>query len=230
MVTPPVRVLGGPAGRGDDVLVARAAADAAGDGGADLVLGRVRVLVEQRAHGHLHPRRAEAALERVHLVEALLDGVELAVDLERLDRADLVPGGHRREDRARLHGLAVEQHDAGAAVGGVAAPVRAGQVERLADEVHEQLARLDVVRDLLAVDGHRHVHVRGLLVRRAVGRPAQRADGEHAGEMALVVDRPAAVGARRAVLGGDLRPPARTAPPTASARAAAPRRGSGGWW
>src|SRR5215207_10610142 len=83
-------VLRGPAGRGHDVLVARAAADAAGDRGADLVLGRVRVLVEQRAHGHLHPRRAEAALQRVLLVEALLDRVEPAVDLERLHRAHLV--------------------------------------------------------------------------------------------------------------------------------------------
>src|SRR3954452_9585277 len=87
-------VLGGPAGRRDDVLVPGASADAAGDGGADLVLGRIRVLVEQGADRHLHPRRAEAALEGVHLVEPLLDRVELAPYRERLDRADLVAGGH----------------------------------------------------------------------------------------------------------------------------------------
>src|SRR5215217_9279569 len=72
-------VLGRPAGGRHDVLVARAAADAARYRGADLVLGRVRVLVEQRAHRHLHARGAEAALECVALVEALLDGVEPAV-------------------------------------------------------------------------------------------------------------------------------------------------------
>ena len=175
--------------------------------------------------GHQHPGRAEAALQRVLLVEALLDRVELAVDLERLDGADLVALAHRRQHRARLDRLAVHQHDAGAAVGRVAAPVGAGQAERLADEVDEQQARLDVARDLLAVDGDRDVHESGLLAQGARGRAAQRALGEHAGEMALVVDRPAAVGARRAVLRRRSRRPARTAPPTAPCRAAAPRRG-----
>ena len=61
--------------------------------------------------------------------------------------------------------------------------------------------------DLLAVDRHRDVHVRPP-VQRARRRAAQRALGEHAGEMALVVDRAAAVGARRAVLRRRSRPPA----------------------
>src|SRR3954451_8598048 len=78
----PVLVLGSPLDRGDDVLVARAATDRAGDRGADLMLGRLRVLVEQCACGHEHPRRAEAALQGVLLVEALLDRVELPVRLE----------------------------------------------------------------------------------------------------------------------------------------------------
>ena len=116
------------------------------------MVGRVGVLVEQGARRHQHPGRAEAALQRVQLVEALLDRVELAVDLERLDRADLVALAHRREDRARLDRLAVHLDDAGAAVRGVAAPVGAGQAGRLADEVNEQQARLDLAGDLLAVD------------------------------------------------------------------------------
>src|SRR3954449_3203589 len=74
-------VLGGPADRRDDVLVARAAADAAGDRGADLVLGRVRIRVQQPAPGHQHAGGAEAALQRVLLVEALLHRIELAVAL-----------------------------------------------------------------------------------------------------------------------------------------------------
>src|SRR3954469_21931569 len=82
-------VLGRPADRRDDVLVARAAADAAGDRGADLLLARVGVLIQQPAPGHQHAGGAEAALQRVVLVEALLHGVERAVRLERLDRADL---------------------------------------------------------------------------------------------------------------------------------------------
>ena len=143
---------GRPAGRGDDVLVARAAADRAGDRHPDLVLGRVGVVVQQRPRGHQHPGRAEPALERVALVEALLDRVQHAVDLERLDGADLVALAHRGQRGAGLQRLAVHQHDAGAAVGCVAAPVRAGQALGVADEVHEQRARLDVARDGLAVD------------------------------------------------------------------------------
>src|SRR6185503_8875346 len=45
-----------------------------------------------------------------------------------------------------------------AAVRGVAAPVRAGQPGRVADEVDQQLARLDVARHLFPVDGDRHLH------------------------------------------------------------------------
>src|SRR5689334_21339845 len=72
-------LLRGPAGGGDDVLVAGAAADAAGDRGADLVVAGIRVLVEQRSDRQHHPGRAEAALQGVHLVEALLHRVQLAV-------------------------------------------------------------------------------------------------------------------------------------------------------
>ena len=57
----------------------------------DLLVGRVRVAVEQRAGGEHHARRAEPALEAVLLDEALLDGVERAVALEALDGADSWP-------------------------------------------------------------------------------------------------------------------------------------------
>src|SRR3954468_6788412 len=170
-------VLGGPADRRDDVLVARAAADAAGDRGADLLVARVGVRVQQPAARHQHAGGAEAALQGVMLVEALLYRVELALTLERLDRADLMAFAHGREDRARLDRLAVHEDDARAAVGGVAAPVRAGETGVLADVVHEQAARLDVVRDRLAVEGDGHVHesARSVARRRArwVSTPAR---------------------------------------------------------
>src|SRR5215208_2698749 len=77
-------VLGGPADRLDDVRVAGAAADLARDRLADRGVRRVRVLVEQRARGEHHARRAEAALEPVLFHEPLLHGVERAVLLEPL--------------------------------------------------------------------------------------------------------------------------------------------------
>ena len=90
------------------------------------------------------PGGAEAALQAVLLHEALLHRVERAAVGQPLDGAHLVPVGHRGEHGAGLHRLAVDQDDAGAAVAGVAAPVRAGEAERLAQEVHEQQPRFDV--------------------------------------------------------------------------------------
>jgi hypothetical protein len=64
--------------------------------------------------------------------------------LEALDGDDLVPAGHGCEVGAGLDRLAVDEHDTGPAVAGVAPPVRAGQPELVTDEVHQQQARLDV--------------------------------------------------------------------------------------
>ena len=43
-----------------------------------------------------------------------------------------------------LTARAVEMHDAGAALAGVAADVRAGEPQVLAQELHQQRARIDV--------------------------------------------------------------------------------------
>src|SRR4029077_4680112 len=48
----------------------------------------------------------------------------------------------------------VEQHRTGAAMGGVAADVRAGQAKDLADQVHQQQPRFDLRFEARAVHGH----------------------------------------------------------------------------
>src|SRR5215813_314141 len=123
----------------DDVHVARAPAEVAGDAPADLVLARFRVLLEEGVAGHEHARRTVAALEPLH-------------------RHDLPAVGLHREHRTGLHGPAVEEDGAGAAVGRVAADVRAREPEDLADQVHEEETRLDVCLELLAVDRHLDLH------------------------------------------------------------------------
>src|SRR5512135_1444959 len=94
------RMFRGPADRPDDVLVAGAPADLAGDDLPDLRLVRVRVAVEQPARGHHHARRAETALQAVALDETLLHRVKLAVLLQALDGTDGTAVGHRRENGA----------------------------------------------------------------------------------------------------------------------------------
>ena len=137
----------------DDVVVARAAAEVALEAEPDLLLGGVRVLLEQVDALHDHPRRAEPALEAVALAERLLHRVQLAVGGQPLDRGDLGAVGLDGQHVARLHAAAVEVHRAGAAVAGVAADDGAGLAELLAQVLHQQHPGFDVVGDLLAVDG-----------------------------------------------------------------------------
>ena len=140
--------------RSDDVLVAGAAAEVALEPEAHLLLAGIRVLLEQVDGAHDHARRAVAALEGVLLVEGTLHGMELAVLREALDRRHLAAVGLHREHGARLHGLAVDVHGAGAAVGRVAADVRPGQAKPVAQELHKQHPGLDVLLDAFAVDRH----------------------------------------------------------------------------
>ena len=64
-----------------------------------------------------------------------------------------VAGRHRRQHGAGLDRRLIEPHHAGAAVGGVTAPVRAGQAQLVAQEVNEQQPRFDLPRVFGAVDG-----------------------------------------------------------------------------
>src|SRR5216684_3180260 len=58
----------------DDVHIAGAAADVAADRPSDLLVRRIRVVLEQRGADEHHPGRAEPALQAVLLVEADLQG------------------------------------------------------------------------------------------------------------------------------------------------------------
>src|SRR5262245_16552013 len=114
-----------------DVVVAGAAAEVALQADADVRLGGVRVLLEQADRGHHHPRRAVAALQPVVLLEGLLHRMQLAVRGQPLDGGERRAVGLRRQHRAALDRLAVDEDGAGPAARGVAADVRAGQPERV---------------------------------------------------------------------------------------------------
>src|SRR5262245_58986198 len=147
----------------DDAVIAGAAAQHGRDPLTDLGLGRLRVRLEEVERGHQHARRAEPALEPVVLVEGLLQRVEPTIAHEPLDRGDPRAVGLDREHDARARGLTVEQNGARAADAMLAADVRARQSEVLAQEVHQQLARLaaPVARD--TVDGQTNDDVLALV-------------------------------------------------------------------
>ena len=121
--------------RVEDLRVAGAAAEVAGELLADLVVPRARHALEQRRGRDDEARRAEAALHRPRLDERLLDAVQPVLAAQPLDRRHLVAVRLRRQDEARAHELAVEQHRARAALALLARVLRAGQPERVAQRV-----------------------------------------------------------------------------------------------
>src|SRR6476469_4610685 len=147
----------------DDVVVAGATAEIALEPEPDLALGGMRVLVEEPDRRHHHARGAVAALQPVLLVERLLHGVERVGSGQPLDGGDRGAVGLGRQHRARLHRLAVDEHRARPTARRVAADLGAGDPALLAQELHEQRARLDVVGLRPAVHAHRDPHGRELL-------------------------------------------------------------------
>ncbi len=178
--------------------------------GQRLRVRRSGAAIQQRPRGQHHARRAEPALQAVHRPES-----PPAPDRARRRPRGPRPSGSgaRRgcgQHRAGLDRLAVHQHHAGPAVGRVAAPVRAGQPQLVAQEVHEQqsAARASaVVSASLTVTRPASAPALG----RARGGSRECAGDEHAGDMAFVLRRAALIGDRRQAAAAAIVRPARTA-------------------
>src|SRR5665213_3631563 len=81
--------------------------------------------------------------------------MQLAVFGHALDGGQALSFGLDCEHRAALDRLAIDEDGAGAALAGVTADVRSGQADDIAQVVHEQETRLDLVLMLAPVDGGR---------------------------------------------------------------------------
>src|SRR5919201_21881 len=135
---------GGLLHRLDDVRVSRATAEIAFEPVANVALARLRIAREQLTGREDHSGRAEPALEPVLVPEGLLHRMQLAILRQAFDGGDGPPFDLDSEQRAGLDRPAVEQDGAGAALAGVAAHVRSGQAEDVAQEMDEQQAGLDL--------------------------------------------------------------------------------------
>src|SRR5438046_2596241 len=85
--------------------------------------------------------------------------MQRVVLFESFYRLDLAPIRLECEQRARLHRLTVEQHSAGATIGGVAADVRSGQVEVFSQKMNQEKARLDIGGVFFAIDRYAYGRV-----------------------------------------------------------------------
>jgi hypothetical protein len=137
------------------VLIAGAPAEITLEPGTDAFLCRLRFTPEQFQRAHDHSRGAETALQGVMLAECglqrMLGITWLTQALDRTDRCAVRLNG---QDRARLHGAAVQVHSARAALGRVATDMRTSDVEVIAQEVHKQPPRLNLSLPPLAVDSN----------------------------------------------------------------------------
>jgi hypothetical protein len=73
----------------------------------DLVLGRARVLGQERGRRHQHARDAEAALRHPVADEGVLERMERGLGAEPLDGPHRMPARLHREDQAARDRLSV---------------------------------------------------------------------------------------------------------------------------
>src|SRR4051812_41281125 len=160
--------------RVDDLRVARAAAEVAGDRLADRVLVGGAAGVDVDAGGHQHPRRADPPLRGACVEERLLELVERrglgrlwlprgrgarrwdarigAARRKALDRSDEPSVDLADRHETGIDDLAVKHDRARAALPFPAALLRPGQAEILAEDVEQPPHAGDVDLDRLRVD------------------------------------------------------------------------------
>src|SRR6185437_11080055 len=141
----------------ENLVVARAAAQIAGQPIPGFFLGRIGVAVEQRLGGDDKAGGAEPALKRGMLEEFLLHRVERIAVGDALDRRDRPPLGLDREHQARAGDVAVDDDGAGAAIARAAAFLAAGQPELVAQHIEHRLLRLAQIFGRFAVNRRRNV-------------------------------------------------------------------------
>ena len=89
---------------------------------------------------HQHAGRAEAALQAVILVKRELHRMQRAGLAKALDGGDARAIDRDRKQRAAFHRAVVHVHDAGAALAGIAADMRAGQASVSRNRSHNSVA------------------------------------------------------------------------------------------
>src|SRR6266536_1573205 len=158
------RRCGRPRSRGDadrvqDLLIAGAPAQVAGERLADFGVGWMWILAQQADRLHDKARRAKTALHRAGLSERELHRVQRAAVGEAFDREDLAVLRLARRDEAGAHGHAVHEHGTGAAFTLLARVLAARQTEPLTQQVEQAFSLPYVVGDpVFAIDSEADPH------------------------------------------------------------------------
>src|SRR5829696_1754817 len=129
-----------------DLLEGPATADI-GDGLVDILVGRLRLLLEKCCDRHDHAALAITALRNVVGDPGLLHLVQGAIAGEAFDRGDLLARRFADRDAAGAHRDPVDMHGAGAALCNAASVFGAGQPDVLPDCPKKRRIVFDVHAD-----------------------------------------------------------------------------------
>src|SRR5437879_4090319 len=141
-----------------NLQVSRAAAQVARQRLLDLVTRGSRILAEQRFRGEQEGGRTVPALRRAELGEGVLERMQRPAPCHSLDGFHAVPRAREAEHQTGKHGLAVHEHGAGAALAQLAAMLRAGETQVLAQHFEQGLVGREGNLDGLAVQLERDLH------------------------------------------------------------------------
>src|ERR1700745_1888377 len=136
----------------DDRLVTGAPAVIAGKMFADHITARHPAARQKFLRADQHAGRAEAALQRVAPAKRVLqvgDDPGIGQALDRLYVGAIALHG---KEQAAAHHRVIKQHGASAADALLAADMRAGQSEIVAQEIHQRFAGFDPFANFLAID------------------------------------------------------------------------------
>src|SRR5262249_27187066 len=137
----------------NDVLVAGAATEIPRDRLANLGRGGIRALAQETGQRHQEPGGAEAALQSVVLTKGFLERIERLTVGEAFDRLDVTAVHLDGEEQTRPQRGASEDDRARATHAVLAAEMRSGQLQIVAEEVGERLPRFHGPLVHSSVDG-----------------------------------------------------------------------------
>src|SRR6266576_3152149 len=133
-------------------LLEGAAAANIGDGLVDVLIGRLRLLLEQCCDRHDHSALAISALRDVIGDPGLLNLVQCAFGGQSFDGRDLLADSFADHHAARSHRDAVDMDGAGAALRNAATIFGAGQAGIFPDRPQQRCVRLDIHVESFAID------------------------------------------------------------------------------
>ena len=149
-------LLTSPHHRFENLHIAGAATEIAGQAVANLRFTRMGILFQQIHRGQDHPRRADPTLRAAAFNKGLLHGVQLIVRGDPFDGLNRRAGNLRDRHQATIDDPAIDHHRTGATLAFATTLFGAGQTQLLAQNVEQTFHRVGMQHPALAVNGALH--------------------------------------------------------------------------